>query len=42
MASETILAIDRDIDDQIVDFCNTFPTLQPLEVVRDIARTACE
>ena len=41
MASETILAIDRDIDDQIVDFCNTFPTLQPLEVVRDIARIVC-
>jgi hypothetical protein len=41
MASEPILAVDSDIDDQIVEFCNGFPTLQPAAVVRDIARIVC-
>jgi hypothetical protein len=41
MASEPILAVGTDIDDQIVEFCNGFPTLEPAAVVRDIARIVC-
>src|ERR1035441_7057121 len=41
MASEPILAVHTDIDDQIVEFCNGFPMLEPAAVVRDIARIVC-
>jgi len=41
MESDPILAVDVDIDDQIIEFCRTHPTLEPEHVVRDIARIVC-
>lgn len=41
MASSPILAVDPDIDDQILDFCKGRSRLTPEQVIRDIARIAC-
>lgn len=41
MASESILAVEPDIDDQIIEFCRQHPTLAPQDVLRDIARIVC-
>jgi hypothetical protein len=41
MESDPILAVEIDIDDQIIDFCKTRPTLAPADVLRDIARIVC-
>lgn len=41
MPSESILAVDPDIDDQIIAFCEQHPTLAPQDVLRDIARIVC-
>lgn len=41
MASEPILAIEANIDDQIVQFCKARPGLTEEQVVRDIARIVC-
>ena len=41
MASEPILAIEANIDDQIIQFCKTRPGLREEQVVRDIARIVC-
>jgi hypothetical protein len=38
MASEPILAVGEDIDEQIIEFCKTRPGLSEEQVVRDIAR----
>jgi hypothetical protein len=38
MASEPILAVEENIDEQIIEFCNTRPGLSEEQVVRDIAR----
>jgi hypothetical protein len=41
MGSDRILAVEVDIDDQIIEFCKAHPTLEPQDVVRDIARIVC-
>jgi Nucleotidyl transferase AbiEii toxin, Type IV TA system len=41
MGSDPILAVELDIDDQIIDFCRTHPTVAPEDVLRDIARIVC-
>lgn len=41
MGSEPILAVEPDIDDQIIEFCREHPTLAPQDVLRDIARIVC-
>ena len=41
MASNPILAVDPDIDDQVIEFCESRPRLTPEQVIRDIARIAC-
>jgi hypothetical protein len=41
MASDPILAVAEDIDEQIIELCESNPTLEPEEVVRDIARIVC-
>jgi hypothetical protein len=41
MASEPILAVGEDIDEQIIEFCKTRPGLSEEQVVRDIARIVC-
>jgi hypothetical protein len=41
MASDPILAVGEDIDEQIIEFCEHNSTLEPEEVVRDIARIVC-
>jgi hypothetical protein len=41
MGSDPILAVEVDIDDQIIEFCKAHPTLEPQDVVRDIARIVC-
>jgi hypothetical protein len=39
--TDPILAIEANIDDQIIDFCKTRPGLTEEQVVRDIARIVC-
>jgi hypothetical protein len=42
MASKApILAIDEDVDDQIVEFCRPRHGIEPADVIRDIARIVC-
>jgi len=41
MASEPILAVEENIDEQIIEFCATRPGLSEEQVVRDIARIVC-
>jgi Nucleotidyl transferase AbiEii toxin, Type IV TA system len=41
MASEPILAVEENIDEQIIEFCKTRPGLSEEQVVRDIARIVC-
>jgi hypothetical protein len=41
MASDPILAVEANIDDQIIQFCKTRPGLTEEQVVRDIARIVC-
>src|SRR5450759_2812539 len=41
MASEPILAVEANIDDQIIEFCKGRPGLTEEQVVRDIARIVC-
>jgi hypothetical protein len=41
MASESILAVQENIDDQIIEFCKTCEGLTEAQVVRDIARIVC-
>jgi hypothetical protein len=41
MGSEPILAVDEDIDDQILKFCNSRERIEPEDVIRDIARIVC-
>lgn len=41
MESDPILAVEIDIDDQIIEFCGAHLTLEPEDVVRDIARIVC-
>ncbi len=41
MASEPILAVQENIDDQIIEFCKTCEGLTEAQVVRDIARIVC-
>jgi Nucleotidyl transferase AbiEii toxin, Type IV TA system len=41
MASEPILAVQENIDDQIIEFCKTCDGLTEAQVVRDIARIVC-
>lgn len=41
MASNPILAIDEDIDDQITEFCRGRDGIAEADVIRDIARIVC-
>jgi hypothetical protein len=41
MASEPILAVEENIDEQIIEFCKTRHGLSEEQVVRDIARIVC-
>jgi hypothetical protein len=41
MANEPILAVEENIDEQIIEFCATRPGLSEEQVVRDIARIVC-
>jgi hypothetical protein len=41
MASDPILAVDEEIDDQITGFCSARDGLEEADVIRDIARIVC-
>ena len=41
MANEPILAVEANIDDQIIQFCRARPGLTEEQVVRDIVRIVC-